>query len=177
MRRLLPAAVFLETLGLGIWLGGMIAIGPIVASTVFGTVTPAAEAGEVMSTIFRKFNGGLVYVCIALAVAGYLLKLAVARVVSRRLQVEGALLALLVASGLYIGALLGPRMQELRQLRIADPQNTTAVVEFDRGHRRSRALFSVNMLLSVVLLYLTAAAPAATVRSADEESRGAAARV
>lgn len=168
---------FLESLGLGVWLGGMIAIGPIVAAAVFDGVTPAAEAGEVMSGIFRQFNGGVVYVCVALAVTGYLMKLGSGAARGRRVQIEGALLALLVASGLYVGAVLGPRMQELRQLRIADPQNTEAVVGFDRGHRRSRALFSVNMLLAVVLLYLNAAAPVVTKRAADEEARGAAARV
>ena len=63
---------WLELVGLALWVGGMLTLGAVVAPTIFNTVTPTEMAGEAMSLIFRKFNGGLVYACIALGVAGFL---------------------------------------------------------------------------------------------------------
>lgn len=147
---------WLELLGLALWVGGMVTLGALVAPTVFDTIQPVASAGEAMSVVFRKFNGGLVYVCIGLAAAGFLGHWAIARPKGASHRVKAGMLAVMAAVGLYLGAVLGPRMQELRQIRMTDPSNTGAVVDFDRGHRRSETLFSINLLLGIGLLFLNA---------------------
>ena len=145
---------WLELAGLGVWVGGMLTLGALVAPTVFKTVKPVEMAGEAMSLVFRRFNGGLVYVCIVLVVLGFLGKWALAKRRGLRLRVEAGLLAVMVLSGLYIGAILGPKMQELRQIRLADPSNGLAIAEFDRGHHTSETLFSLNLLAGLIVIGL-----------------------
>jgi uncharacterized membrane protein len=147
---------WLELLGLGLWVGGMVTLGALVAPTVFNTIKPVEMAGDAMSLVFRKFNGGLVYVCIMLVLIGFLGKFFLVSKKGRSQWIEGALLAVMIATGLYIGAVLGPRMQDLRQIRMTDPSNTGAVVEFDRGHRLSERLFTLNLVLGATALFMNA---------------------
>ena len=154
MKILASLFVWLELTGLGIWVGGMLTLGALVAPTVFNTVKPVEMAGEAMSLVFRRFNGGLVYVCIFLVMVGFLGKGWLGSSRGLRRWIEGALVTGMVLTGLYIGAILGPRMQELRQIRLADPSNGSAVAEFDRGHRTSETLFSVNLLLGLAALWM-----------------------
>lgn len=156
MRFIKTFSIWLELLGLGVWIGGMLTLGALVAPTVFNTVKPVEAAGEAMSLVFRRFNGGLVYACILLVVLGFVGKWLLNLRRGRMLWIEGALLSVMVLFGLYIGAVLGPRMQELREIRMTDPSNTAAVVEFDRGHRRSETLFTVNLLLGLAVLFINA---------------------
>ncbi len=148
--------VSLELIGLGLWIGGMLTIGALVAPIVFNRVTPVELSGEVMSLVFRRFNGGLVYGCIVLVVIGYLGKLALNPARPRSRWIEGGLIALMVAAGIYIGAVLGPRLQELRQFRLSDPSNGPAVVQFDKAHKASERLFTINLLLGLAVLYINA---------------------
>lgn len=156
MKQMAYLFTWLELVGLGLWIGGMVTLGALVAPTVFDTVKPVEAAGEAMSLVFRKFNGGLVYICIVLVLTGFLGKFFLVAPKGRSCWVEGGLLILMTLTGLYIGAILGPRMQDLRQIRMSDPSNTGAVVEFDRGHRLSERLFSVNLLLGLVILFIIA---------------------
>ncbi|MBI3811915.1 MAG: DUF4149 domain-containing protein [Nitrospirae bacterium] len=160
MKRFVIFFVWLELAGLGVWVGGMLTLGALVAPTVFNTVKPVEMAGAAMSLVFRRFNGGFVYACIILVVLGFLGKWFPAKQRGKRFWIEGGLLAVMVLSGLYIGVVLGPRMQELRQIRLADPSNGMAVAEFDRGHRTSETLFSVNLLLGLAVLWMNTGAPA-----------------
>ena len=147
---------WLELVGLGVWVGGMVTLGALVAPTVFNTVKPVEMAGDAMSLVFRKFNGGLVYICIGLVLIGFLGKFFLVASRGRSRWVEGSLLILMTLTGLYIGAILGPKMQDLRQIRMSDPSNTGAVVEFDRGHRLSERLFTLNLILGVTALFINA---------------------
>lgn len=153
MKILLSIFSGLEMLGLGMWIGGMVTL-VLIAPTVFDTVKPVEMAGEAMSRVFRHFNGLLVYIYIIMIAAGFLGRwfLNPSRKLSRR--VEGGLLVALVLSGLYIGAVLGPRMQELRRIQATDPSNTAAVVEFDRDHRIAERLFVINTLLGLTALFM-----------------------
>ena len=159
---------WLELVGLGVWIGGMLTLGALVAPTVFNTVKPVEMAGEAMSLVFRRFNGGLVYVCIILVAVGFLGKWHLNPKRGRSRWIEGGLLTVMILCGLYIGAILGPRMQELRQIRLTDPSNTAAVVEFDRGHRLSETLFSINMLLGLAVLFVAARESVASVNTNGE---------
>ena len=156
MRVLAYLSRWIELLGLAVWIGGMVILGALVAPTVFNTVKPIEMAGEAMSLVFRKFNGGLAYVCIALVVLGFLGKFFLDQHRGRSLWIEGGILAVMILFGLYVGAILGPRMEELRHTRIADPSNSMAIVEFDRDHRISVSLFSANLLLGLAVLFIHA---------------------
>lgn len=156
MRALAYLCRWIELVGMAVWIGGMLILGALVAPTVFNTVKPIEMAGEAMSLVFRRFNGGLVYVCIALVVIGFLGKLFLCQWRVRSRWIEGGLLTVMILVGLYVGAILGPRMEDLRHIRIADPSNAAAAVEFDRDHRISETFFSVNLLLGLAVLFIHA---------------------
>jgi uncharacterized membrane protein len=156
MRVLAYLSRWIELLGLTIWIGGMMILGAVVAPTVFNTVKPIEMAGAAMSLVFRKFNGGLVYVCIVLVVLGFLGKLFLDQRLGRSRWIEAGLLAAMILVSLYIGAILGPRMEVLRHIRITDASNSAAIVEFDRDHRISVSLFSVNLILGLAVLFINA---------------------
>lgn len=148
--------VWLELVGVCLWVGGMVILGAVVAPTVFNTVKPVEMAGDAMSLVFHRFNGGWVYICIALVGVGFIGKWAAAPSRETRIRVEAVLITVLVLSGLYIGAILGPRMQTLRQMTLTDRSNGMAVAEFDHKHRQSVQLFSVNILLGLAVLWMNA---------------------
>ena len=154
MKKIACVFTWFELLGLALWVGGMVTLGVLVAPTVFGELG-SETGGGVMSLVFRKFNGGLVYVCIVLIIMGFVGRLFLDRPKNRSRWVEGGLLLVMILIGLYIGAILGPRMQEFRQIKMADPSNTAAVVGFDRGHNISRKLFTLNLVLGAGALFLT----------------------
>jgi uncharacterized membrane protein len=156
MKYLTTLFVWLELVGVGLWVGGMLILGAVVAPTVFNTVKPVEMAGDAMSLVFHRFNGEWVFVCIGLVVLGFIGKWFTARPQGRRIKIEAALIAVLVLSGLYIGAILGPRMQTLRQITLTDRSNGMAVAEFDRKHKRSVQLFSVNIALGLAVLWMNA---------------------
>ena len=156
--------VWLELVGLGVWVGGMLTLGALVAPTVFDVVRPNEMAGEAMSLVFRKFNAGLVYVCIVLIAIGFLGKWFLGLKRERSRWVEGGMLTVMILSGIYMGAVLSPRLQDLRQIKMSDPSNTAAVVEFNRKHRTSEQLFTVNLLLGLAVLGINSGASAVSDR-------------
>jgi hypothetical protein len=121
---------------------------------VFNTVKPVEMAGDAMSLVFHRFNGEWVFVCIGLVVLGFIGKWLAAPPQGIRIRIEAALVTVLVLSGLYIGAILGPRMQALRQITMTDRSNGMAVAEFDHMHKRSVQLFSINILLGLAVLWM-----------------------
>jgi uncharacterized membrane protein len=155
MRWMASVFCWMELLGLALWIGGMVTIGALVAPTVFAELG-SETGGQVMTLVFRKFNGGHVYISIVLVAFGYLGKTLLHRVPGRARWIEGGVLIVMIVIGLYIGALLGPKMQALRQEKIANPNNNEAREAFTRNHHVSRNLFSVNMTLGIAVLFFNA---------------------
>ncbi len=156
MKRFAYLFSWFELLGLALWIGGMVTLGALVAPAVFDNVKPVQMAGDAMSLVFRKFNGGLVYICLVLVAAGFTGKTFLTRRRDRFHWIEGGFITVMILIGLYIGAILGPKMQDLRQIRSHDPSNTGAVVAFDRGHRLSERLFTLNLILGLGALFMNA---------------------
>jgi uncharacterized membrane protein len=161
MRALAYLSRWVEFIGLAVWVGGMVSLGALVAPIVFTTVKPIEMAGAAMSLVFRRFNGGLVYACIAMVWIGFLGKLFLDKNRNRSRWVEGGLIAVMILVGLYIGTILGPQMEDLRHTRITDPSNSAAIVQFDRDHRISETLFTVNLILGLAVLFINAKESAA----------------
>jgi uncharacterized membrane protein len=156
MRILIYFFKWLELLGLAIFIGGMIILGAVVAPTVFGMLLPMSTGGEVMSTLFIRFNSVVAYICLGLIVVGFLGKLALGAGGRKLKYIEGLTLLMMLVIVIYVGSFLTPRMDQLRHMRIQDPNNHQAVEQFGAGHRLSQKLFSMNLLLGLVVLYLNA---------------------
>ena len=145
--------IWFEFLGMALWIGGMMTLGALVAPTIFQELQ-SEVGGGVMSLIFRQFNGGMVYVCIGLVMIGFIGKFFLDYQKSPSRWIEASFILIMVMIGLYIGAILGPKMQELRLTKAKDPQNTEAVVGFDRGHHLSRNLFTINLVMGMAVLFI-----------------------
>jgi len=156
MRILVYFFKWLELLGLAILIGGMIILGALVAPTVFGMLPPMSTGGEVMSTLFVRFNSVVAYICFGLILVGFLGKLALGGLGKKLRYIEGISLMIMLVVGIYIGSFLTPRMDQLRNMRIQDPSNHQAVEWFNASHRLSEKLFTLNLLMGLVVLYLNA---------------------
>lgn len=152
---------WLELLGLSVLIGGMVILGALVAPTVFGMLPPMTTGGEVMSTLFIRFNSIVVYICLGLILIGFVGKLALGGWNKKLRSLEGIILFVMLLIGVYAGSILTPRMSELRQMRIQDPSNHQAVEQFASGHRLSQMLFGANLILGLMVLYLHATEMAA----------------
>lgn len=156
MRGLSYTAAWLELVGLAALLGGMLTLGALVAPTVFGLLPPMSTGGEVMTALFRRFNSYYAYTCLGLIILGYFGKFLLVNPPGRLRYVEGMLLLVLAAIVLYLGAVLTPEMEHLRQLRLQDPGNHEAFERFSAGHRLSQTLYAVNLIVGLAVFYLAA---------------------
>jgi uncharacterized membrane protein len=147
---------WLELLGLAILIGGIIAVGAVVAPIVFTILPSMSEGGEVMSAVFMKFNTVVTYICLGLILTGFFGKTLLERGSGRKRLLEGIFLTVILVVGIYIGGVLTPHMDQVRQVKNRDPHNQQAAVEFKADHRLSEWLFSVNLLLGLAVLYFNA---------------------
>jgi len=147
---------WLELLGLAILIGGMITLGAVVAPTVFTLLPPMTTGGEVMSTLFIRFNTIVTYIYLGLISLGFLGKSILEGWGKKKRYLEGIFLVLILGVGIYLGGVLTPRMDQLRQMRIQNPDDQRVEEQFWAGHRLSQGLFSVNLLLGMGVLYLNA---------------------
>jgi len=148
--------LWFEFLGLGIWIGGMLTIGALVAPTIFTHFGSMELAGAAMSLIFQKFNSGLVYVCIVMVVLGFGGKVFLMPRSGWSRRIEGGLIVLMILSAIYIGSVLGPKLQELREIRAGDGDNLVVKEQFERGHKLSVGLFNVNLFAGLVVVFIAA---------------------
>ena len=157
-RLLVPVlARALHAVALSLWLGGLVAIGALVAPTAFHlTRTLPAFAGNpgLQSAVAGGVVGGslhlFTYLCCA---CGLLLLLADAlllRLASRRWAAAGMIVtALLLLSALYLGFVLTPAMDAA--------QAQGAMASFDRMHHRYEQISSLVQMPLLLLLALCAA--------------------
>ncbi len=156
MKTLAVICAWLELLGLGILMGGMLTIGVLVAPVVFTLLPPMQAGGEVMSAIFSRFNSVLAYICLGLILAGFIGKMFWTSAGKIIRILEAAVITLLLALTLYLGLIVTPEMNALRDARIQQPENQEAVEAFGRRHSLSQTIFGINLLLVLVGLYLNA---------------------
>jgi uncharacterized membrane protein len=103
-------------MALALWVGGMVAIGVLVAPVAFSEAPSRAIAGRIVGRTLQRFDR-LVLVCIlALAVTSVLLVRWYGRW-SAWYAIEYICIALMSASALFSMFVLAPRLRSLRQRR------------------------------------------------------------
>jgi hypothetical protein len=138
----------LEGLALCLWLGGLIAVGALVAPVAFGVLS-RPEAGRVVGECFRRLNL-IGFACGGALLLALLLEAAVLRRAHARLRAARAALVLAaIALGLYLGVRLFPEMNALRAAGSSPA--------FQRLHHLSAQLLSLQMLLLLGELICSAA--------------------
>src|SRR5213593_2859924 len=109
---LLILARALESLALCLWLGGLVAVGALVAPVAFGVLS-RPEAGRVVGECFRRLNligcvcGGVLLLALLLESAS------LPRTASGLRAARAALVIVAVALAMYLGLRLFPQMDAL----------------------------------------------------------------
>jgi len=145
---------------LGIWVGGMVTLGALVAPVAFATVDVErieggrALVGVLFAAFLRRFH------VVALGAAAIVF----ASLVGRRLigprpihfGARAALLAMMVAATLYSGFVLTGRIERIQREAgvpsLTLPDGDPVRAEFNRLHRLSVALMGFNVVGGLVLL-------------------------
>lgn len=160
-------ARFLHSLALAVWLGGMAALGAVVAPATF-QVLQAGDgvrgrilAAAVFGTILDRFQF-VVYACAAIVLATLAAMAYGTRHTSAArtdgLAVRGAIAAAMLAVALYMGLGLYPEVNRIQAaigvdvspstLDAADPRR----IRFDALHARSTQLMQLNLAGTLILL-------------------------
>lgn len=126
-------------------LGGMLFFPSVVAPVVFASL-PEAQAGAFLRAMFPRYYVFMIILSLAAAVMYQLSEGAALSV--------GALVCCAVsASTLWVRQGLLPRINTARDAQLAGDEN--AGEAFDRGHRLSVAINMVQLVLLVVLIFVS----------------------
>ena len=140
-------------LGLALWIGGAIALGALVAPTLFGNL-PRPQAGGLFAPILRKF-ARLRVVALVMTVVGAAMRYLIAEQHAPGIWIgiRWACIAILAIDLVYEIASLEPTMAKLRpQLT---PEDTPERREFQRLHKRSEMLMKVTLVAAVVAVVIS----------------------
>lgn len=152
------------SLAAGVWLGGMILIGPIVAGNTFKIMRtidvayPDAAAGKIMAKNFSNFDT-IQLVCAGVLIVGLAIIAATAR---RKFGPLARLLMALVASGtlIYSVQFLTPKITSMQD-EVATAENASDIRNtFDEFHESAVTIAKINLtLIALVALSLGWAGP------------------
>jgi len=168
----------LSTLAAGVWLGGMVLIGPIVAKNTFEVMRqtdvahPNAAAGRVMAVNFIQFDK------VQLVCAGVLLLgLGITAATSRRKFGPVCRLCLAIAATGFLAysvQFLTPQIAAMQDV-VATAESDSAVrTRFDGFHDSAVLVAKINLgLIAAVLLSLGWAGPPAPLKIEEDDTTGA----
>jgi hypothetical protein len=157
--RLERGAAALAVVCLGIWVGGLVALGACAAPIVFGVV-PAPLSGDAMGAVFRRFDGvAIASAVVVLACEAVRILASIRRSVSsgpKRALADRARTALAVvaaASAVYGGSRLSPAIVALHAagaVRGFGPDGR----ELERLHHLAESIAKIEVTAGLVLLAL-----------------------
>lgn len=145
----------LYQLGLALWIGGAIALGALVAPTLFGTLS-RPQAGGIFAPILRRF-ARLRVVALLMTIAGATMRYVIAERHAGNvwIGIRWLCIAILAIDLVYEIGSLEPAMSKLRPQLTPDGADTPERREFQRLHKRSEALMKVTLFAAVVAVVLS----------------------
>jgi hypothetical protein len=150
---------YAAVLALVFWIGGLAALGTLVAPATFDVLAARAAdgraaAGAVVGEILRRFHTAA-YLCGALVVMSLVIR-GVLGPRPRRFGIRVVTAAVMIGASAYSGLVLSPRIIETqRTLGVSPsalPETDPRRADFNRLHRRSIALQLVPILGGLMLL-------------------------
>ena len=105
---------FLQVAALGVWLGGMVTIGVLVAPAVFALAPTRADAGRIMAAVFARFDRVVLACIVLLAISSGLLVGVYGRL-SPWYAIQYVCLGMMSASALFGILIVSPRIRRLRR--------------------------------------------------------------
>ncbi|MFQ5744376.1 MAG: DUF4149 domain-containing protein [Acidobacteriota bacterium] len=145
---------FAHAMALALWVGGMVAIGMLVAPVAFAESPTPALAGRIVGSSLLRFDRLVAGCIVALGLTSVLMVRWYGRW-SPWYAIEYTCLVLMSGSALYSMTVLTPRMRKLRQQRGAqdrddDPQALQEA--FDRLHRTSVLSMQFNLACGTIAI-------------------------
>ncbi len=140
---------FLHTAALGIWIGGIVAVGMVAAPVVFRTASSRQEAGRIMAAILRRFDS-VVMGCILLLLITSPLLVAWFGRMSPWYAIEYVCIGMMSASAIYSSRVVSPRIRRLRQ-----EGKTSGDSQFDQLHRASVLIMQFNLACGCLALFFS----------------------
>ena len=164
---------FIHLLALSIWVGGIVAIGAIVAPILFRRVKSRRTAGELMGEILRRFDQVTLFCAGALIVTGVIKYFSWENLTPWNLTRYVAIL-IMTAAGLYSALVISPRLREWLSSPSGEraPETASASVEsvppkpaemkkgqiprpdFNQLHHTSVRLMMINLICGVIALLM-----------------------
>ncbi|HEY6395476.1 MAG TPA: DUF4149 domain-containing protein [Candidatus Binataceae bacterium] len=153
-------ALFVYLLSIACWIGAIVFFSFFTAPVVF-TRLPVAEAGKVISAIFPR------YYMLGYVAGGLSVILAIYFTVTRGPRLWWGFTTVVLAVALvltfYAGAVVRPRVDQIRTVSEEQPSDPARKAEFDRLHRLSVVLNGAVLLLNLAAFAGTAGALAERV--------------
>ena len=152
---------FFHTMALALWVGGIVAIGILVAPVAFSEAPSRAVAGRIVGRSLLRFDR-VVMICIAtLILTSFLLVRWYGRW-SPWYAIEYTCIALMAGSALFSMFVITPRMRRLRVQEEGSDTNassSTAITaadddkeEFHRLHRLSKLAMQFNLACGTIAI-------------------------
>lgn len=139
---------FFHTLALGLWVGGIVAVGALTAPAVFGVASSRPEAGRIMASVFRRFDA-VIMGCIAVLVATSVLMIAWFGRMSPWYAIEYVAIGMMSSSAIYSCAVISPRIRRLRS------SGQTGELRFKHLHRASVLSMQFNLACGMLALFFS----------------------
>lgn len=172
MDRALPLeriATGVAVVALGVWVGGMIALGACAAPLVFGMV-PAPLSGDTMGAVFRRFDA-IAIGCAMVALAAEALRIVARRDASTAAdRVRGGAVLVAGACAVTGGIAISPRIVALHAAGAIRGLGEDGVA-LERLHRIAESLGKIEVAVGVAALVLHVVTLRASV-PAEAPARG-----
>ena len=156
MARARKILVTLALAAIGIWAGGMIALGAIAAPVVFGTV-PAPTSADAMTIVFRRFDK-LAVACVVIAL---LVEVSLAALRDRKITrldlARGALAVIAAGCAIVGGAFVSPRIEALHRAGAIRGLGELGS-ELNAVHQLAERLGKAELVIALAIIALHVAA-------------------
>ena len=139
---------FFHTMALVIWVGGMVAIGAVVAPVAFREAPDRRVAGRIVGLSLRRFDALVVVCIVSLAITSVLMVRWYGRW-SPWYGVQYACIVLMSLSALMSMTVVSPRMRALRRAADAGEVSSDGV-EFDRLHQIATLSMQFNLACGTI---------------------------
>ena len=144
---------FFHTMALVLWLGGMVAIGAVVAPVAFRESSDRNLAGRVVGLSLRRFDRIVVVCIVSLLVTSVLMARWYGRF-SPWYAIQYACIVMMSTSALISMAVISPRMQRLRGEMQRGPSEEDRA-SFDRLHQVATMLMQFNLACGTVAVFFS----------------------
>lgn len=155
---MIPFLNVLQYLVLALWVGSIFGFGLLFAPVLFASLSSREQAGSIAGTVLARIDalglvtGGIMLVVTALQA----IDSAWQSIDLGRLLVAVVMLALVVVSATTVRSKLNAAKEKMERPIDEYAQDDPLRKEHNQYHRVSRLLFTVNLVLGVVLIVLSA---------------------